>query len=178
MPDSANTNTGATNPAVTPQESAPAEPAPVTGDVKLEDLPESWQKEIKRLRTESGGYRTKASTLETQLTDERTAWTNKEADYTGKVSSASNELARFRAAALSGVSADRIDDFASRLRGSTPEELQEDAARLAEMFAVSNGGANANRGVDPSQGRGNSSSTPSSPGESFANFLRAQVEGH
>lgn len=177
MPDSVNPNPGNVAPASTPPETAPAEQAPANGDVKLEDLPDSWQKEIKRLRTESGGYRTKATTLETQLTDERTAWTNKEADYTTKISSASVELARFRAAALSGVSADRIDDFASRLRGSTPEELQEDAARLAEMFAVSNGGTNANRGVDPSQGRGNSSSTPTSPGEAFAGFLRAQVDG-
>jgi hypothetical protein len=144
----------------------------------LETLPAWAQKEIRDLRNEAAAKRTRVTALEGELASERSTWMTKETTFSQQVADKSLELARYRAAVASNVPADRIDDFASRLRGSTPEELVSDAASLAQMFGTNNSGNVAppvenNHGVDPSQGRGNGSdNTPITPATEFANTIQ------
>lgn len=59
-------------------------------------------------------------------------------------------LLRLRAALGAGIPTARVDEFASRLRGDTLEELTADAAELAVLFAPTK----PERRSDPSQGAG------------------------
>lgn len=145
----------------------------------LESLPEWAQKEIKDLRREGQNKGAKITSLEADLTTARNDWATKEATYVQQVATGTTELARYRAAVSSGVPADRVDDFAARLRGSTPEELTADAASLAQMLSVNATTpppVNDQRGVDPSQGRGNgTNSPPLTPAAEFAGMFRDQL---
>lgn len=68
-------------------------------------------------------------------------------------------LARLRVALKAGIGADRVDEFASRLRGDTEDEMTADAEHLARFFAP----AKPERRGDPSQGAGADSQPVSNP---------------
>lgn len=144
--------------------SAPAAPAANSVD----ELPQWAQKEIRDLRDECAQRRQKVTSLEADLQGARNERATVEAGLNQRIADSALELARFRAAVTSGIPADHIDDFASRLRGSTAEELDADAKSLAAYFNQSQApaaDASAPRvsGVDPSQGRGNGGSAPNNP---------------
>ncbi len=69
-------------------------------------------------------------------------------------------LMRLRVALGAGVESSRIDEFASRLRGDTEDELKKDAAELQRLFALNN---KPERRADPSQGAGREQQPVSDP---------------
>lgn len=168
-------------PAVTPADLAAAAggvtsaPA-VAATESVDDLPAWAQKEIRSLRQEAADKRTRNSALEAEMTQVRNDLATKEASYAQQLSASAMEQARYRAAVSSGVSADRIDDFASRLRGSTPEELAADAATLAQLFKTnSTEHVPANQGFDPSQGLGNSNPAPMTPAQVLGDLVSQRL---
>lgn len=136
----------------------------------LEDLPQKWQKEIRDLRQECGDKRTRNSALEAEIAQVRNESATREAGFTQSLANKDLDIARYRAAVTSGVPASMVDDFASRLRGSTPDELAADAANLAQLFQTNTAHSDPSqgqRGVDPSQGRGNGDQAPLTPAAQF-----------
>lgn len=163
-------------------ETSQVDPAPTSapdpnasGD-GLESLPTSWQTEIKKLRAEGQSKGQRITALENDLTAVRNEFAQKEADYTKALSESALEQARYRAAVTSGVPADKVDEFASRLRGSTPEELAADASNLAQLFpAAAPAAPQILNGVDPSLGLGNGTQAPVTPGAQLAELVRGQL---
>ena len=158
--------------------------ASATGAQKLDDLPEYWQREVRSLRDECAQRRQEKTTLEAQLTQVRDDLTNREAALTKNLSDTQIEHARYRAAVDAEIPKDRRDDFASRLRGSTVEEISADANTLAQLFqappaqTVTPPETNAPvtpSGVDPSQGRGNRDSAPVTPAAQLREMLAGQL---
>lgn len=142
----------------------------------VDDLPEWAKKEIRSLRQENADRRARNSSLEAEITQVRNDLATKEATYAQQLSESALAQARYRAAVTSGVPADRIDDFASRLRGSTPEELAEDAANLAQLFKTnSTEHAPAQHGYDPSQGLGNSNPAPMTPAQQLGDLIAGRL---
>lgn len=80
---------------------------------------------------------------------------------------AEQDLTRLRVSLNAGVPMDRVDEFASRLRGDTEDELEADAKTLVAFFTP------ARRG-DPSQGAGGDD-TPSSPEDQFAALIKSKL---
>lgn len=77
-----------------------------------------------------------------------------------RATSAEQELAKLRVALGAGVDPSQVDEFSSRLRGDTTEELQADAEQLARFF---NAAQTPPRRSDPSQGAGGDVITTSDP---------------
>jgi DNA primase catalytic subunit len=124
----------------------------------VEDLPEFAQKMISKLRDEAKRNRLKgkedtenalsaakqdhASAIET-LTAERDA-------IAAERDSIRSDVTRMRAALNAGIKPELVDEFASRLKGESDEEINEDAQRLAEIFNTT---GKPERKSDPSQGK-------------------------
>lgn len=78
-------------------------------------------------------------------------------------------LTRLRVALGAGITPDRADEFASRLRGDTEDELRADAEQLQVLFQP----ATPERRTDPSQGRGRSEQ--GSSGNSLQSTLESKL---
>jgi len=146
MSDDVNAGTGSVTPPVTPTE-------PTT----VEQLPEFARNLITGLRQENAKHRTskteavEAAKLEAQTAFEaQLAASNTEHEATkGELGTSKLELAKLQAAINSGIPTDKLLTFASRLVGSTEEELKADAEEAKKLYGVTSDSA-----VDPSQGRG------------------------
>lgn len=116
--------------------------------MEFDELPESWQKEIKNLRTEAANYRTKYSeinqkvpTYESALSDASKKFDELAAQAAAAQDEREKALAEREQALLEVIRRDAaieagIPKYASRLQGSTPEELAEDAKRFAEEIGA------------------------------------------
>lgn len=67
-----------------------------------------------------------------------------------RASESERSYLRLKVALGAGIDSARVDEFASRLRGDSEEEMQEDAEHLAKLFTP----AKPERRSDPSQGAG------------------------
>lgn len=172
--------TGPVVPATNVTNPTPVEPVTsVTPDPnaanKVEDLPQWAQAHIAELRREGQNKGQRITALEGELTTTRNDFATKEAGFAQQLSNSALDNARYRAAVASGVPVDKIDDFASRLRGSTPEELATDAASLAQLFPSAPAAPQILNGVDPSLGLGNGTQAPVTPGAQLAELVRGQL---
>lgn len=77
-----------------------------------------------------------------------------------RAASAEDQLTRLKVALGAGIPSDQADEFASRLRGDTEDDLKADAANLAKFFQSAS--TPARRG-DPSQGHGSDAAAPADP---------------
>ena len=94
------------------------------------------------------------------MTDPGTAHDGPETAPDGRSGSPEGETTNIRyerlcAALDAGWSGERARLVADRLTGSTRDEVQADAQRLAAQFPPDGGIADRSRATDPSQGRGN-----------------------
>lgn len=111
-------------------------------DFDINELPDAARDYIKSLRAESARYRiernefrdkyTEAGTLieqANQKVDKASEWETKVSDLETKNGDLEKKLGKLTAAAKFG-----IPDEVDRLKGSTPEEWEEDAKSLSEKF--------------------------------------------
>jgi hypothetical protein len=141
--------------------------------------PEALRAELKRARDEAAKYRQRArefgddetyqrakdavAALEKAEQDKKSEvekLTEKSEGLMHRAASAEQELLRLRVALGAGVDTTQIDEFASRLRGDTEDDLKKDAEQLARFFQSTS--TPARRG-DPSQGHGNDAQPPADP---------------
>lgn len=170
MSENASTEGTATENQTESTESAPAEIATV------EQLPEFARTLIAQLRQENAAARVKKNEaventkLETKQEFEAAlALSNTEHEATKVQLDAANlSLAKLNAAIEAGVPTDKLGSVASRLNGSTPEELKADAEEVKKLFGI---GEPAPRvpAVDPSQGKG--TSTEGQQEDEFTSFI-------
>lgn len=107
----------------------------------IDQLPESWRAEIKRLRSEAAGHRSRVKELEPLAQEaeklreaQMTSQQKIEARATqleARATAAERVVAQYAAATKAGISL----EFASRLVGDTPEELAADAEKLKQLVA-------------------------------------------
>ncbi|WKU46749.1 hypothetical protein Q3V23_23285 [Streptomyces sp. VNUA116] len=117
----------------TPQAHAGSQPAEPPAGAQEDSLPEWARKELSKARSEAASYRTRLRDAEAALTDAKSPEEFEAA--LAEVKSQNRELER---AVLIGSVARRFDlpdELASRLRGSTAEELEADAKALQVLLA-------------------------------------------
>lgn len=151
----------------------------VTGSVEfaLEDLgPDELVKEVKKLRRESAKHRTAKQQKDAELEEFR-AWKDsqlselekaqkKASELEGELTELRREKQQKEAAKAAKLSA----DVADRIRGNTPEEMLEDAKRLAELFpqgGSSTAAVAGSAGKTPVTGKGSDT-------DWFRNFLNGK----
>lgn len=100
---------------------------------------------LRKVRSEAAGLRRRLRDLEAQYHKIQSQYE----EATVAADSASRQLMRIRAAISAGIPLDRLDYVAERLKGETPDELAEDAKRMAALLAPSGPVR------DVSQGQGN-----------------------
>ena len=146
----ANQAAGATSPTAATQPGSAA--GPQNGSVqKVEDLPDWAQSMIVDLRKENAGHRTKAKDAEkaAQEADERRLaeekrWQELAEKRQAELEKASQELARVQREVLArdvAQAAGLPAALAARLRGTTREELEADAAELKKLIPTQTPGA-------------------------------------
>lgn len=151
-------------------------PPTVNEPTTVEQLPEFARNLITGLRQENAKHRTskteavEAAKLEAQTAFEaQLAASNTEHEATkGELGNTKLELAKLTAAINAGIPSDKLLTFASRLNGSTEEELKADAEEAKKLYGVTSDSA-----VDPSQGRGgvNSAGNPETDFSSYVMSL-------
>ena len=105
----------------------------------LADLPESWQERIRGYRSKEAEQRVEIknlkATLEGLKTDDdvKAAINTAVTEYESKVAAAEERSARLEAALKYGLSTELVAD----LRGTTPEEIDAAAARIASIIGKS-----------------------------------------
>jgi len=142
----------------------------------VSQLPEWAQSELSRARNDAANYRTRLreaeaarDTLQKSYDDEVTKAKNAEATLEDtKLTSLKFEAAL---EAL-GIDASPANALADRLRGSTIDELKIDAKSVTEAFG---GFGEKRRATDRSAGRGNETDKPSTPEETFGDFLSGKL---
>lgn len=147
-------------------------PAEIT---TVEQLPEFAQTLIRNLRQENAASRAKSNEkvenakLETKAEFEAAlAASNTEHDATKVQLDATNlTLAKLNAAIEAGVPSDKLKSVASRLNGTTPEELKADVEEVKTLFGIGEPDART-LATDPSQGKG---SGPAEKGDDFGSFI-------
>ena len=141
--------------------------------------PDALRAELKRARDEAAKYRQRAREFgddetykrakdavaalekaENEKKSETERLTEEKEGLLFRASSAEEQLTRLRVALSSGVDSAQADEFASRLRGDTEEDLKKDAESLAKFFQAASTPA---RRSDPSQGRGGDAQPPADP---------------
>lgn len=141
-------------------ETAPQDSAPENTETEgLESLPESWQKTFKSLRAENAKYRTKVNEVESKYIEagellkaannKLDSYSKLEDDHArtlAELSEAQTVHGRLKAAVDAG-----IPSWADRLQGSSPEEWEADAKKLAEQIGAQKPPTGFN---DTSQGKG------------------------
>lgn len=95
---------------------------------------EALEKELERVRKEAAGYRTRARTAETALSEAKTP---------DDIAAAVAEFKDANARLERQVMVDKVarkhglpDELAARLAGATPEEIEKDAKSLAKFIVV------------------------------------------
>lgn len=156
---------------------------PQNGTGEQDLSPEAMRAELKRARDEAARYRQRArefaddetykrakdavAALDKVEQDKKTEVQRLTEDKEGllhRASSAETDLMRLRVALGAGIPSDQADEFASRLRGDSEEDLKKDAADLAKFFGSSSSSSSTStRRSDPSQGAGGDSSPPEDP---------------
>lgn len=134
------------------------------------EMPQWVKDELASVRNEAAQRRveknaavtahTEALAQVTALTDAKTAAEKAAADH-------AFELTKLKVALAAKVPGEQAAEFASRLRGSTEDELKADAENALKLF----GGGKPARATDPSQGRGNNGPAASTPQSEFAQML-------
>lgn len=144
-----------------------------------EDLsPDALRAELKRARDDAAKYRQRAREFgddeqykrakdavaaveraEQEKKTEVEKLTETNAQFQARATGAESELTKLRVALGAGIEPSQVDEFASRLRGGTEDELKADAEKLAKFFTPA---APARRG-DPSQGAGGDAPTAGDP---------------
>jgi len=122
----------------------------VDGDEGVEGLPEWAQKVIKDLRTENASRRSKAITLQEQLNAAKTP------EEFEAASTAFKDTVLELERKLVAVSFDLPDELAERLKGSTREELEEDAKKLQKFSTARKPQRRPSGGLDPADDADNS----------------------
>jgi hypothetical protein len=151
--------------------------APVTAG-SLDELPDWAQTEIRRARTEASKYRRERNTAQKALQDKDTTTGDQESRnevdrLAGELDTARLDAAKLRAALAAKVPPAYVADFASRLVGTTEDELAADAVRLRELLGLPDPDR---KRPDPSQGAGlDDGTTASSPAEAFAAFVQDRL---
>jgi murein L,D-transpeptidase YcbB/YkuD len=158
----------------------PEEVTPPTSQ-QVADLPEWARAYISDLRSEAASNRVKASEANTALTEanNKVATLNNElAEAKTATDTANAQVLRMNAALKAGVPANKVENIAKRLTGSTAEELEADAKALVADLGVGGSEQGNEPYVDPSQGRGGGSSAPNTNLSPGAAAFRKMVEGH
>lgn len=161
MSETASTGTEGTG-----TESAPTEATTSTSTTEVttvEQLPEFAQTLIRQLRQENANARVKkneavtSTKAETQTEFEAKLAESNTAHEATKVQldAATVNLAKLNAAIQAGVPTDKLNAVASRLNGTTEDELKADVEQVKTLFGI---GEPAPRvpATDPSQGQGTS----------------------
>lgn len=139
-----------------------------------------YETELTKVRQEAASQRVKkqeavkakeaelTSAFQAQLAESATAL------ETAKTEAATyqNLVEKFKAAIAAEVPTDKLLAFVSKIDGTTPEELAEDAKRTKELFG---GFANGTPATDPSQGRGTGSVSGDSGADAFAAFIKKSL---
>lgn len=144
------------------ENAAPENAAPATEITTVDQLPDFARNLINQLRQENAAARVKkneaAEAAKAQTKEEfeaALAKANTDNQVTRTELEASNLLlAKLNAAIEAEVPTDKLLNVASRLNGTTPEELAKDVAEVKALFGI---GEPAPRvpATDPSQGKGN-----------------------
>jgi hypothetical protein len=116
----------------TGQEPAQQTEQPREGGSWLDQQPPDVQAEIRRLRNESASYRTKAKELEDRDLTAQQRLERERDDLKQRLTPLEVENMQYRVAAAKDIPL----NLASRLRGSTPEELEQDADKLKAEFGL------------------------------------------
>lgn len=98
----------------------------------FDELPEWAQSEIRRLRQEAGGFRTKLREAQEALTNAKSPEDIEKA-VSEAVASVNAQLADAERRYI-GAKHQLPDELASRIQGSTPEEMEADAKKLAKLL--------------------------------------------
>lgn len=93
--------------------------------------PPTWDM-VNRLRAEAAGYRTRLRDVEDRDLTETQRLAAERDELKTRAASAEERLTRYEAAAARGLPM----ELADRLRGSTREELEQDADKLKEQFGL------------------------------------------
>lgn len=142
--------------------------------------PEALRAELTRARQEAARYRFRArefsddetykrakdavAALEKAENEKKTETqrlTEEKEGLLHRASSAEQDLVRLRVALGVGIPSDQADEFASRLRGDSEDDLKKDAEQLARFFSPATS-TPARRG-DRSQGAGADAQPPADP---------------
>lgn len=154
-------------------ESAKPEPQSV------KELPDWAQRLIQETRQEAADYRTRLRDAKDDARNEaKVEFENQISELNGKLSEQEKLLAdkdlnyaKLEVALDAGLAGEQAVAFASRLRGTTAEELKADAEEALKIFTPS---ANSNaRATDPSQGRG--TEPPKTPDQIMGDFISSRL---
>lgn len=146
----------------------------------VEQLPQFAQDLIRNLRTENAAARVKtnekvtATKAQTQTEFEsKLAESNTAHEATkGQLNEATTLLAKLNAAIQANVPTDKLLSVASRLNGTTAEEIKKDVEEVKKLFGI---GEPAPRTpvTDPSQGKGGSGAPQE---DAFTTFMQGFFE--
>lgn len=147
---------------------------PVSTPTTVEQLPEFARNLITNLRQENAKHRTsKTEAVEAAKLEAQTDFETKLSESTnaheatkGELGQTKLELAKLTAAINAGVPVDKLLTFASRLNGSTEEELKADAEEAKKLYGVTSDSP-----VDPSAGQGSNGGDPNTDFSSYVMSL-------
>jgi hypothetical protein len=141
---------------------------------------EWYESELSKVRNEAASQRVKkgeavkakeaelTAAFQTQLAESANALETVKTE----AATHAHELAKIKAALAAKVPSDKVLAFASKLNGSTPEELAADAEETKKLF----GGFNEETpATDPSQGRGGSGAASDPGAAEFAAFIKKSL---
>lgn len=142
----------------------------------VSQLPEWAQSELSRARNDAANYRTRLreteaarDTLQKTLDEE----TTKAKNAVAALEDTKLTSLKFEAALEAlGIDASPANALADRLRGSNIDELKTDAKSVTDAFG---GFGEKRRATDRSAGRGNDTEKPSTPEETFGDFLSGKL---
>lgn len=146
----------------------------------VEQLPEFARNMITELRQENASTRVKKNeAVEAAKGEVQTAFEAKLAESNtaheatkDQLAQATMSMAKLNAAIEAGVPTDKLTSFASRLQGSTAEELKADAVEVKKIFGITESTPVNKPATDPSQGlAGDGSENADS---NFASFMMSK----
>lgn len=144
---------------------------------KVTDLPEWAQTLITNLRSESADRRVENNKLGSTIESLEADLSKKSEELSARTQEAQDEkleLAKLTAAIQAGVPRKHLIEFASLLKGKTPEELTEHAEKTKGMFGSSD---ESNKSAhDPTQNWGNQSNQAAgTPQTDFGRWISEQA---
>lgn len=122
---------------------------------RVQELTQWAQTEIRKARDEAKKYRQTAREQQ-ETANQVPDLQSQVSELQAMLSTRDNELGKLRAVLNTGRVTDpaHIADVAERIQGSTQDELNADAEKVADLFSLGTNGAAPQQRPDPSQGNG------------------------